>query len=68
MAIGGVLIVAGFIGVVLVAVPSVLVPLSSIVTLPRSSPHAATPADAPAPSAAATSRIPAFRSTGVRVA
>jgi hypothetical protein len=41
---------------------------SSIDTLPRFSPQAETPVEAPAPRAAAITRIPAFRSTRVRVA
>jgi hypothetical protein len=58
-------------GVVTVSVGEVVVGLvvvlveSSIDTLPRFSPQAETPADAPAPRAAATTRIPAFRSTGL---
>jgi hypothetical protein len=57
---------AVFVGTVGDVLVSVAPP--SIVTLPRSSPQALTPAEMPAPSAAATSRIPAFRTTGVRVA
>jgi hypothetical protein len=47
------------VGVVEVSVGDVLVFVeSSIETLPRFSPQAATPADAPAPRAAATAMIP----------
>jgi hypothetical protein len=56
-------VVVGVVGVVGVVVVEVLVE-SSIDTLPRFSPQAATPAA----SAAAVSRIPSFRSTRVRVA
>jgi hypothetical protein len=55
------------VGDVPVGAVEVLVP-SSIDTLPRFSPQAATPADAPAPSAAAKAMIPARLSIGVRVA
>jgi hypothetical protein len=64
-------------GVVLVSVFGVVVVLvglvevfveSSIETLPRFSPQAATPVDAPAPRAAASTRIPTRRRIGVRVA
>jgi hypothetical protein len=61
-------------GVVEVSVGEVVVGLvvvlveSSIETLPRFSPQAATPVDAPAPRAAASAMIPARLSIGVRVA
>jgi hypothetical protein len=53
------------VGEVDVFVPSVPVASCSIDTLPRFSPQADTPAEAPTPRAAATARIPAFRSTGL---
>jgi hypothetical protein len=61
-------------GVVVVSVGEVVVGLvevlveSSIDTLPRFSPQAATPVEAPAPRAAANAIIPTRLSIGVRVA
>jgi hypothetical protein len=62
---GAVVVVFGSVSVGVVAVGEVLVGdvevfvLSSTDTLPRFSPHAATPAEAPAPRAAARAMIPA---------
>jgi hypothetical protein len=60
-------VVAVSVGVVVVGLVEVFVE-SSIERVPRFSPQAATPVDAPAPRAAASAMIPTRLSIGVRVA